>query len=195
MHSKAQLRIVWLWQDLSTVEERFRAVFQHSFKRFKLRKQYLRSLPKAAPHRALLQPSLLGAEAVGVGVPGWQDPSHTALGYVHLFQNHGGVLLQLLHLLADVRVFCGWGWKANRESIIPTSTESMHPQDTYPRQTCLNTSQKLASAFERLTPAEKVAAVCWPAPVIQLYVQVKAIRQAILRCHFCTFTCCGYLWS
>lgn len=72
-----------------------------------LRKQYLCSVSQAVSHRALLQPSLLRAEAVGVGVPGGQHPSHTALGYVHLFQNPAGLLLQLLHLLADVWIFSG----------------------------------------------------------------------------------------
>lgn len=56
----------------------------------------------------LLQPSLQGAEAVAVGVPGWQDPSHGALGWVHLLQNQGGVLLHLLHLLTDLGVISSW---------------------------------------------------------------------------------------
>lgn len=61
----------------------------------------------AVCYRALLQPSLQGAEAVAVGVPGRQDPSHGALGCGHILQNHSGVLLQLLHLLTDVVVISG----------------------------------------------------------------------------------------
>lgn len=65
----------------------------------------------AVCYRVLLKPSQQGAEAVAVGVPGWQDPSHGALGCVHLFQNHSRVLLQLFHLLTDVVVICSWGAK------------------------------------------------------------------------------------
>lgn len=52
----------------------------------------------------LLQPRLQRAHAVAVGVPGRQDASHDALCRRHLRQRGGAVLLQLLHLLADVGV-------------------------------------------------------------------------------------------
>lgn len=77
--------------------------------------------------RALLEPSLQGAEAVTVGVPGRQDPSHGALGCSHLFQNHGGVLLQLLHLLTDVVEICSWGTKRNNsQTLCQSKNESMN---------------------------------------------------------------------
>lgn len=141
------------------------------------RNRYLCSVSQAVSHWTLLQPSLLRADAVAVRVPGRQHPTHTAPGSVHLHQNPAGVLLQLLHLLADVRVFCGCGWEADRQWVTATTgTRSARRQDTHPRRICLNTSQKLASAFGRWTPAEKEAPVCWPAPASQRYMQARARR-------------------
>lgn len=85
---------------------------------------YLCSVSKAVSHWALLQPGLLRAEAVGVRIPGWQETPHRALGSAHLLQNPAGVLLQLLHLLADVWVFRGCGGEAEGQSMVPTTTTS-----------------------------------------------------------------------
>jgi len=64
------------------------------------------SAAMAVCYRALLQPSLQGAKAVTVRVPGRHDTAHDAFGCWHFLQYPTSIFLKLLHLLTDMMVIC-----------------------------------------------------------------------------------------